>query len=77
MGFPGRSDGKEAAYNEGDLGLIPASGRSPGEGNGHPLQHSCSENSLDRGAWWVYKESDLIEGLTPSFSHVFIQTDSP
>ena len=36
-----------------DMGLIPGSGRSPGEGNGYPLQHSCLENSLDRGAWWA------------------------
>ena len=36
-----------------DMGLIPGSGRSPGEGNGYPLQHSCLENSMDRGAWWA------------------------
>jgi len=47
----GGSDGKESACNVGDLGLIPGSGRSPGEGNGYPLQHSCLENSMDRGAW--------------------------
>ena len=52
-GFPGVSDGKESAFNEGDLGLIPGSGRSPGEGNGNPLQYSCLENSMDRGAWWA------------------------
>ena len=45
------SDGKESACNAGDLGLIPGSGRSPGEGNGYPLQYACLENSLDRGAW--------------------------
>ena len=44
---------KESACNEGDSGLIPASGRSPGEGNGNPLQHSCLENPMDRGAWWA------------------------
>ena len=49
-GFPGGSDGKESAYNAGDLDLIPGSGRSPGEGNGYPLQYSCLENSMDRGA---------------------------
>ena len=48
MGFPAGSDGKEAACNAGDLGLIPGSGRSPGEGNGNPLQYSCLENSIDR-----------------------------
>ena len=53
MGFPGGSDGKESAYNAGDLGLIPGSGRSPGEGIGYPLQYSCLENSMDKGAWWA------------------------
>ena len=51
LGFPGISDGKESACNAGDLGLIPAWGRSPGEGNGNPLQYSCLENPMDRGAW--------------------------
>ena len=49
-GFPGGSDSKESACNVGDPGLIPVSGRSPGEGNGDPLQYSCLENSKDRGA---------------------------
>ena len=49
-GFPGGSDGKESACNSGDLGLISGLGRSPGEGNGYPLQYSCLENSMDRGA---------------------------
>ena len=49
--FPGSSDSKESAYNAGDPGSIPGSGRSPEEGKGHPLQHSWLENSLDRGAW--------------------------
>ena len=53
MGFPGGSDGKEAAYNAGDLGSILVSARSPGEGNGNPLQYSCLENSMARGAWWA------------------------
>ena len=44
------SDNKESACNEGDLGSIPGSGKSPGEGNGYPLQYSCWENSMDRGA---------------------------
>ena len=52
MGFPGGSDSKESACNAGDLGLIiPGSGRSPGEGNGCPVQESGLENSMDRGAW--------------------------
>ena len=45
------SEGKESGYNEGDLDSIPESGRSPGEGNGNPLQYSCLENPMDRGAW--------------------------
>ena len=49
--FSGGSDGKESACNAGDLGLIPGWGRSPGERNGSPLQCSCLENSMDRGAW--------------------------
>ena len=49
--FPGCSDGKVSVYNVGDAGLIPGSGRSPGEGNGNPLQYYCLENSKDRGAW--------------------------
>ena len=51
LGFPGGSDGKASVCNAGDLGLIPESGRSPGEGNGNPLQYSCLENPMDRGAW--------------------------
>ena len=49
--FPGGSDGKASVYNAGDLGSIPGSGRSPGEANGNPLQCSCLENCMDRGAW--------------------------
>ena len=51
LDFPGGSDGKASAYNAGDLGSIPGSGRSPGEGNGNPLQYSCLENPMDGGAW--------------------------
>ena len=51
MGFPGGSDGKVSAYNTEDLGSIPGSGRSPGEGNDNPLQFSCLENPMDGGAW--------------------------
>ena len=50
-GFPGGSDGKASACNAGDLGLIPGSGRSPGEENGNLLQYSCLENSMDGGPW--------------------------
>ena len=48
-GFPDGSDGKESACNTGDLGSVPGSERSPGEGNGNPYQHSCLESSMDRG----------------------------
>ena len=66
--FPGGSDSKASAYNVGDLGSIPGSGRSPGEGSGNPLRHSCLENPMDGGAWWatvhgVAKESDTTERL--------------
>ena len=57
--FPGDPDHKESACNAGGLGLIPGSGRSPGEGNGYPLQYSCLENSMDRGAWLV-----TVHGVT-------------
>ena len=49
---PSGSDGKMSACNAGDLGLIPGSGRSLGEGNGNPLQYSCLENSMDGGGAW-------------------------
>ena len=53
QGLPGGSKVKASACNAGDLGLISGSGRSPGEGNGNPLQYSCLENPMDRGAWWA------------------------
>ena len=52
-GFPGDTEGEGSAQSAGDLGLILGSGRSSGEGNGSLLQHSCLENSMDRGAWWA------------------------
>ena len=51
MGFPGSSEVKVSACNEGDLGSTPGLGRSPREGNGNPLQYSCLENPMDGGAW--------------------------
>ena len=51
MGFSGGSDSKESACNVGDLGSIPGLGRSLGGGHGNPLQYSCLENPMDRGAW--------------------------
>ena len=63
---PGGSDGKVSAYNEGEPGSIPGLGRSPGEGNGNPLQYSCLENPMDRGALvgyspWGHKKLDMTE----------------
>ena len=52
--FPGGSDSKESACNAGDPGLMPGLERSPGEGNGNPLQYPCLENSMDRGTWRAY-----------------------
>ena len=51
--FPGGAEVKASACNVGDLGSIPGSGRSPGEGNGNTLPYSCLENPMDRGAWWA------------------------
>ena len=59
VGFLGGSDSKESACSAGNLGLIPGSGRSPGEGNGNPLQYSCLENPMDRGTWLA-----IIHGIT-------------
>ena len=61
LGFPGISDGKECAWNAGDLGSIPGLGRSPGEGNGNPLQYSCLVNSMNRGTW-----RPTVHGITKS-----------
>ena len=68
LGFPGGSVVQNSPANAGDKGLIPGSGRSPGEGNGNPLQYSCLGNPMDRGAWratvhGVTKELDTTERL--------------
>ena len=60
-GFSGSSDGKESSCNVGDLGLIPGLGRSPGEGNGNPLQYSCLENPMEGGTWQA-----IVYGVTKS-----------
>ena len=65
MGFPGGSEVKASASNAGDLGSIPGSGRSPGEGNGSPLQDSCLENPMDRGAWWA-----TVHGVAKSWTRL-------
>ena len=64
--FPRVSDGKKSAHSVGDPGSIPVWGRSPGRGNGNPLQYSCLENPMDGGAWvspWGPKELDMTERL--------------
>ena len=74
QGFPGGSDGKEPSCNAGDRGSISGWGRPPGEGNGNPIQYSCLENPMDRGAWWVTvhgvaKESDTTKWLAHTHFH--------
>ena len=61
--YTGGSDGKESAYSAGDLGSISRLGRSPGEGNGNPLQYSCLENSMVREAWWA-----TVHGVTKNWT---------
>ena len=63
--FPGGSVVKNLPADAGDTGLIPGSGRSPGGGNGSPLQSSCLENPLDRGAWWA-----TVHGVTKSWTRL-------
>ena len=67
IGFPGDSGVKNLPVSAGDAGLIPGSGRSPGEGNSNPLQYSCLGNPMDRGSWWAtfhgVTESDMTERL--------------
>ena len=65
LAFLGGSDGKESTCNAGDLGSIPGLGRSPEGGNGNPLQYSCLENSMDRGAWQA-----TVRGLTKSLAQL-------
>ena len=71
-GFPGSSEGKESACNAGDLGLVPGSGRSSGEGNSNLLQYSCLENSMHSGAWQatihgVIKSWTQLSNYVPTF----------
>ena len=65
MSFPGWLDSKASAYNAGDPGLIPGSGRSPREGNGNPLQYSSLENPMDRGDWWA-----TVHGVAKSWTRL-------
>ena len=59
MGFPGGSDSKESTYNVGGLDSVSGLGRSPGRGHSNPLQNSCLENPMDRGAWWATVHGSL------------------
>ena len=63
--FPGGSDSKKSACNAGDPGSIPGSERSPGEGNGNPVQYPCLENSMDTGAWWA-----MAHGVAKSWTRL-------
>ena len=65
LGFPGGSDGKESACNVVELSLIPGLVRSPGEGDGNPLQYSCLENLLDGEAWWL-----IVHGVAKSWTRL-------
>ena len=67
LGFPGGSEVKASACDAGDLGLIPGLGRSPGEGNGNPLQYSCLENPMERGTWWA-----IVHGVAKSWARLSI-----
>ena len=74
MEFPGGSEVKASASNAEDPGSIPGSGRSPGEGNGNPLQYSCLENPTDGGAWWatvhgIAKSQTQLSNFTHSLTH--------
>ena len=77
--IPGGSDGKESTCNAGDPGLIPGSGRSPGEGNGYLFQYSCLENPMDRGAWQatVHGVTKSRTRLSDQHTHTHTHTQSP
>ena len=75
-GFPGGSAGKQFAYNAGDRGSIPGSGRSPGVGNGHPLHYSCLENPMDGGTWWATVQGGHKESDRTDFTHSLRFSDS-
>ena len=77
LGFPRWLSGRESACQAGDTGSIPWSGRSPGEGNGNPLQYSCLENPKDRGAWRAivhrgHRDSDTTKETYHTYIHIHI-----
>ena len=69
LGLPGGSDGKESPCNVGDSDSISASGSSPGEGNGYPLQYSCLANSINRGTWQATVHGVAKTGTTERLTH--------
>ena len=77
VGFPSGSDGKESACNTGYWSSIPGLGRSPGEGNGYPLQYSSLKNSMDRGAWHVHgaPKSQTARLTLPFTFHIVVYTE--
>ena len=72
LGFPDGSEVKASACNAGDPSSVPGSGRSPGEGNGTPLQYSCLENPMDGGAWWA-----TVHGVAKSRTRLSDFTQNP
>ena len=70
-GLPWSLSGKESTCDAGDLGSVPGLGRSPGEGNGYPLQYSCLDNPIDRGAWWATIHGVMKSWMTErhTFTH--------
>ena len=74
LGFPGGLDNKESACNVGNLGSSPGSGRSPAGGHGNPLQYSCWENSMDRGAWGLQSIRSQSDWVTNTHTHTHTHT---
>ena len=74
LGLPYSSDGKESVCKAGDLGLIPGSAKSPGQGNGNPLQYSCLENPMDRGAWWATVHGVAEWDMTKRLTHMCVRS---
>ena len=80
LGFPAGSVVKNMPANAGDVGSISGSGRSPGEGNGNPVQYSCLENSMNRGAWWAtfhggHEELDMTQHTHAHTGNIYRLTE--